>query len=165
MINDITLNHGVRILGKDDIKRYVYGGRGIFILKSNKSEKMCKYKMSICKKNDDLLYISDWSKGYLGFVNIKTNTYTHSKKSKVSITEESVKGIAWLVNQFNNEKDFPVEMEFYHMGVCCCCGRTLTVRDNIELGIGPICFKNYGNRRMKKILKIKKVMLKKMSKN
>ena len=160
----ITIEHGVRILLKEDIKRYVYGGRGIFVLKSIKSEKSYKYKMSICKKNEDLLYISDYTKGYLGYVNIKTNVYTHSKKSKVLVTDESVKGIGWLVHQFNNEKVFPTEMEFHHMGVCCCCGRTLTVKDNIQLGIGPICFKNYGNNRMKKILKIKKVMLKNMRK-
>lgn len=160
----ITVQHGVRILGKDDIKRYVYGGRGIFVLKSIKSEKSHKYKMSICKKNEDILFVSDYNKGYIGFVNIKTNVYSHSKKSKVLVTDESVKGISWLVNQFNNEKVFPTEMEFHHMGVCCCCGRTLTVTDNIQLGIGPICFKNYGNRRMKKILNIKKRMLKNMKK-
>lgn len=162
---DITLNHGVRIIDKEDIIRYVYGGRGIFILKSLKSQKSFKYKMSICKKNDDLLYVSDYSNGYLGNVNMKTNTYTHSKKSKLSLTSDIVKGIDWLMKQFNNNNQFPNEMEFYHMGVCCCCGRNLTIRDNIELGIGPICFKNYGSRRMKKILNIKKRILKNTKNN
>jgi hypothetical protein len=160
----ITVDHGVRMTDKEDIKRYVFGGRGKFVLKSGKSEKMYKYKVSKCKKNENLLYISVFNpeiRNYLfiGSLNIINISYLHSKKSKVMFTEESVKGIIWLMNTLKCDKDFPDVMEFHHMGICCCCGRTLEVTDNIQLGIGPVCFKNYGNKRMKKILKLKKIIL------
>lgn len=32
------------------------------------------------------------------------------------------------------------DLEIWHMGRCCKCGRVLTVPDSIERGIGPECF-------------------------
>lgn len=154
-------DHGVRMTEKNDIKRYVFGGRGKFTLKSTKSDKIIKYKVSKCKKNDDILFISVYSNRYyefIGVMNIIHSTYTHSKKSKIPFDDDGVRGIVWLMEQFRGTNEFPIGMEFYHMGICCCCGRTLEVTDNIQLGIGPICFKNYGNKRMKKIFKLKKLI-------
>lgn len=154
--------HGIRITDKEDIKRYVFGGRGKFILKSNKTDKSYTYKISRPKDNDEFFYVSAIINNinqYLGIINIEKISYIKTKKVKIENDHESIKGIKWLINQFKNDNPFPDVMEFYHMGICCCCGRTLTVKDNIELGIGPICFKNYGkkNKRVMRILKIKEL--------
>jgi hypothetical protein len=29
-------------------------------------------------------------------------------------------------------------------GICACCGRTLTNKESIDLGIGPICLDRWG---------------------
>jgi hypothetical protein len=162
------INKGIRIQNKEDIKIYFFGGKGKFILKSNKTGKWFMYKMTKPKDNDEIYYISVLLDGYyqyLGVIKIDDIDYIRTKKVKIDNNHESIKGIKWLLKQFKNDKKFPNDMEFYHMGICCCCGRTLTVKDNIELGIGPICFKNYGkkNKRIMRIVKIRE--LKKNIKN
>lgn len=162
------INKGIRIQNKEDIKIYFFGGKGKFILKSNKTGKWFMYKMTKPKDNDEIYYISVLLDGYyqyLGIIKIDDIDYIRTKKVKIDNNHESIKGIKWLLKQFKNDKKFPNDMEFYHMGICCCCGRTLTVKDNIGLGIGPICFKNYGkkNKRIMRIVKIRE--LKKNIKN
>ena len=162
------INKGIRIQNKEDIKIYFFGGKGKFILKSNKTGKWFMYKMTKPKDNDEIYYISVLLDGYyqyLGVIKIDDIDYIRTKKVKIDNNHESIKGIKWLLKQFKNDKKFPNDMEFYHMGICCCCGRTLTVKDNIELGIGPICFKNYGkkNKRIMRIVKFRE--LKKNIKN
>ncbi|MFA5586172.1 MAG: DUF6011 domain-containing protein [Saccharofermentanales bacterium] len=162
------INKGIKIQNKEDIKIYFFGGKGKFILKSNKTGKWFMYKMTKPKDNDEIYYISVLLDGYyqyLGVIKIDDIDYIRTKKVKIDNNHESIKGIKWLLKQFKNDKKFPNDMEFYHMGICCCCGRTLTVKDNIELGIGPICFKNYGkkNKRIMRIVKIRE--LKKNIKN
>lgn len=156
------INKGIRIQNKEDIKIYFFGGKGKFILKSNKTGKWFMYKMTKPKDNDEIYYISVLLDGYyqyLGVIKIDDIDYIRTKKVKIDNNHESIKGIKWLLKEFKNDKKFPDNMEFYHMGICCCCGRTLTVRDNIELGIGPICFKNYGkkNKRIMRIVKIREL--------
>jgi len=55
-------------------------------------------------------------------------------------------------------------MEFYHMGICSCCGRTLTTPHSVEMGVGPVCFQRYGNKRLKKLMYLKKKIEQKMKK-
>jgi len=155
---------------KENIKRYVFGGRGQFLLKSNKTDKSYTYRISKPKDNDEILYVSAYGLdggGYIGLLNIEKVQYVHTKKAKLDINHDAVKGINWLIKQFHNDLEFNDMMEFYHMGVCCSCGRTLTVRDNIEMGIGPICFKNYGknNKRANRVKKIKELQKKIRNKN
>jgi len=156
------INKGIRILDKEDIKLYFFGGKGKFILKSNKTGKWFMYKITKPKDkdNDEIYYISvllDGNYQYLGIIKIDDIDYIRTQKVKVDAVHDCISGIKWLLKQFKNDKEFPTDMEFYHMGICCCCARTLTVKDNIELGIGPICFKNYGkkNKRIMRIVKIK----------
>jgi hypothetical protein len=174
---------GIRLLNKDEIQMYFFGGKGKFILKSTKTEKSYEYKIKPMAKvlkvgygkplpnpnyDENILYISvkgDFNYIFLGCIKIEENKYLHSKKSPIDESDAIVKGIKWLLNQFEIDKDFPSEMEFHHLGTCGCCAKTLTTEGSIKLGIGPICFERYGSERLKKLLVIKKKMEKRMRDN
>ena len=156
------IKHGLRMTKNEDIKRYIFGGRGLFILKSNKSQKSYEYKISHIKGDTENLAIKVnrvIGGGFIGLLNMEKSQFIHTKNSRLPINHESVRGIDWLVKNVNQDGYLTDMMEFYHMGICCCCGRTLTVRDNVELGIGPICLKNYGKKtkRISRILKIREI--------
>lgn len=181
----IRLNtSGIRLENKDDIQMYVYGGKGRFRMKSNKSNKSYEFKIKRPAKtifegyqrvpnpryDENILFISarldeTLNFEFIGTFRIEENTYTHSKKSKVDNTHNVVKGFKWLIKQFENENEFPSEMEFYHMGICGCCAKSLTTPDSIKLGIGPVCFEKFGNVRLKKLIALKKKMQKKLKEN
>lgn len=164
------IHKGVKITDKDQIQMYVYGGKGRFRLKSLKSDKEFEYKISPMSKHnvrydEYTFYVSLVVFGgtlFLGVLKLEDNKYIHSQKSTRSYDSAEVKGFKWLLNQFEKEGNFPEMMEFYHMGVCSCCARTLTTPESIEMGIGPICFKRYGNKRLKKLIHLKKKIEAKM---
>lgn len=173
---------GIRLLDKDKIMMYLFGGKGRFILKSI-SGVSYEYKIKRPAKvirsgwgksqpnpkyDENLLFVTikiDNSFKFLGCLRIEENTYIHSKKSPIDEKTNMVKGIKWLLNQFELDTEFPDIMEFYHMGQCGCCARTLTTSQSIEMGIGPICFKRYGSERLKKLLVLKKKIEQKMKRN
>jgi hypothetical protein len=167
------LEHGIKLTDKDEIQMYVYGGKGRFRLKSLKSEKEFTYKISPMSKynpkyDEYTYYVSLVIPGgstFLGVMKSEENKYIHSKKSIKDFNSPEVKGFRWLLGQFETEKEFPTEMEFYHMGICSCCGKVLTIPGSIELGIGPVCFQRYGNKRLQKLLHLKKKIEQKMAKN
>jgi hypothetical protein len=174
---------GVRLLGQDEIQMYEVGGKGRFILKSTKTETSYEYKIKRPSKtirsgygkpqpnpkyDENILWVTvktDSSFSFMGCIRIEENDYYHSKKSNIDINDKRVKGIKWLLNQFENDSEFPSEMEFHHMGVCGCCSRGLTTPGSIKMGIGPICFEKYGSERLKKLLILKKKLEKKMKEN
>ena len=174
---------GIRLLGKDEIQMYVFGGKGRFILKSAISGTSYEYRIKQPRKtimgpgyrpipnpkfDENVLWITvkaDYSFKFLGTILIEDNKYIHSKRSPIDEKTNIVKGIKWLLHQFELETDFPDAMEFYHMGTCGCCARTLTTPGSIKMGIGPICFERYGNERLKKLLVLKKKMEARMRRN
>ncbi|MFW6226158.1 MAG: DUF6011 domain-containing protein [bacterium] len=175
---------GVRLENKDDIQMYVYGGKGRFRLKSTKSGKTYEFKIKRPAKtiyegykkvdnpkyDDNILFISarideTFNFQFIGTFRIEENTYTHSKKSTVDNIHDVVKGFKWLIKQFEIDKEFPTDMEFYHMGICGCCAKSLTTPDSIKLGIGPVCFKKFGNVRLKKLIALKKKMEKRFKRD
>ena len=154
---------GIRLYDKDQIQMYVFGGKGGFLLRSVNTGKEYEYKinpMSVYNPNfsEYVFYISqktEHGSEFLGVLKIDENKYIHSKKSNVMYNSEVIKGILWLLKQFEIDDEFPVTMEFYHMGICSCCGKRLTTPLSIEIGIGPICFERYGNERLKKLINLK----------
>ena len=64
--------------------------------------------------------------------------YAHGRKAKVDGAAGSVKAIAWIIRQLGAGR-LHDGLELWHEGVCGRCGRTLTVPESIESGIGPVC--------------------------
>ena len=60
------------------------------------------------------------------------------------IDTPAAQAIAWIFRNLEKGKYDRVssQVEFYHIGKCVRCGRTLTDSDSIELGLGPTC-RNY----------------------
>ena len=81
---------------------------------------------------------SDWT--FIGTI-FKTKdgtiTYKHSNKSRIRYSAQSAKVINWLVGI--GEGVVPDVLKVYHNGFCLKCGKTLTVPESIESGIGPKC--------------------------
>ena len=82
--------------------------------------------------NPGALYIKDDNWDYIGkvtndgFIKIRhPNKITTEQKMLVMSAIRNPEGVA-----MSNGKE---------TGICCCCGRTLTNKLSIELGIGPIC--------------------------
>jgi hypothetical protein len=176
MNNSISLkpiipHTGIRITDKDQIQMYVYGGKGRFRLKSLASGKELTYKISPMSKHNKnydeyTFYVSLVIAGgtsFMGVMKSEENKYIHSKRSNLSYDGSEVKGIRWLLSQFEKDDEFDSRMEFYHMGICSCCGKTLTTPVSVEMGIGPVCFQRYGNKRLKKLLHLKKKIEQKMT--
>ena len=169
-LTPIYTHEGVKLTDKDEMQMYVFGGKGVFRLKSVKSNREFTYKIRPMSKRNPrydeyTFYISLVVSGdteFLGVLKSEENKYIHSKKSRHSWDSSEVKGIKWLLEQFTKNEEFPEGMEFYHMGICSCCGKTLTTPSSIQMGIGPVCFDKYGNQRLKKLLHIKKKIEQKM---
>jgi hypothetical protein len=181
MIEHRHISTGVRLINKDEIHMYVIGGKGRFIL-SSPSGVSYEYRVKPMSKtifdgrknvpnpryDEDKLYISvkiDSSFSFLGTIRIEENKYYHSMKSNIREDDKSVKGIKWLLHQFDIEDEFSEKVQFSHMGICGCCGKTLTTEGSIKIGIGPVCFVKFGNIRLKKLLQLKKRMEQRLKKN
>ena len=155
---------GIKLTDKDEIQMYVYGGKGRFRLKSLRSEKQFTYKISNMSKHNPrydeytfyVLLVVPGKTSFMGVLKSEENKYIHSKKSQLDYDGSEAKGFRWLLEQFGKGGKFPEMMEFYHMGICSCCAKTLTKPESIKLGIGPVCFKRYGNKRLKKLFYLKK---------
>ena len=173
---------GIRLYGKEEIQMYLFGGKGRFILKSAATGISYEYRIKQPRKtifngygtipnpkfDENTMWVTvktDYGFKLIGTLKVEENKYIHSKKSTIDEKDSIVKGIKWLIYQFNLETEFPTEMEFYHMGTCGCCARSLTTPGSIKMGIGPICFERYGSERMKKLLVLKKKMEQRMKKN
>jgi len=162
---------GIKLTDKDEIQMYVYGGKGRFRLKSLRSEKQFTYKISPMSKHNKnydeyTFYVSLVVPGgttFMGVLKSEENKYIHAKRSTLAYDSSEAKGFRWLLEQFEKEDDFPEMMEFYHMGICSCCAKTLTIPESIQLGIGPVCFERYGNKRLKKLMHLKKKIEQKMA--
>ena len=84
---------------------------------------------------------SDYS--YLGTV-FADGTYRRTAKSKIGPDATSAVAAQWFFDRIKAGKPMPSALEVWHEGACCRCGRTLTVPESIESGIGPECAKKRG---------------------
>ena len=162
---------GIKLTDKDEIQMYVFGGKGRFRLKSLVSDKQFTYKISQMSKHnaryDEYTYyvslVIPGGTDFMGVFKTEENKYIHAKRSRLSYDSSEAKGFRWLLSQFESDDEWNDMMEFYHMGICSCCGRTLTTPESVEMGIGPVCFERYGNKRLKKLLHLKKKIEQKMT--
>jgi Family of unknown function (DUF6011) len=65
-------------------------------------------------------------------------TYRHGHKSRVKSDAPSVVAFMWFWSMLRCGQ-VSEQLEFWHEGRCCRCGRALTVPESIEAGVGPEC--------------------------
>src|SRR5258708_38527897 len=73
---------------------------------------------------------------YLGLIN-KHREFRLTAKSRASANAPSVKAFEWFWHMVRD--GIPTELVVRHEGRCGRCGRTLTVPESIDRGIGPEC--------------------------
>lgn len=123
-------------------------GHALFTIKKTTTEGRFTYKVSIpedTKPEDATIHFvsvltgsdntSDYS--YIGF--IKNGQFVWGKKSHIGINAPSVEVFRTIFNFISVNNYIPNKIEIWHEGKCCRCGRTLTVPESIESGVGPEC--------------------------
>jgi hypothetical protein len=114
---------------------------GLFTIKSKKTQKDYTYKINrveykgkwyshIFVETGYMLFL------YLGFY---SNGVIINKGKENNLP--SAKAISYVLNCIDNNKleYINTNVEFYHLGKCIKCGKTLTDSNSIKAGLGPYC--------------------------
>lgn len=76
---------------------------------------------------------------YLGTLNPATGVVRPTKASKLNEQSKPFEVVNWALNRVWTGKPFPGNSSLQHAGHCGKCGRTLTVPESLESGLGPEC--------------------------
>lgn len=139
-----------QICKADDVQKFIFAGRALFTIVSKKTGNRFTYRVNSNRKerpnriDKPIQFVqvlsgpdNESSYSYLGYLNPFTKQKLNAgKKGKPDAL--SFKSLNWLLEQLSAGK-LPEQIEFYHAGKCGACGRTLTVPESIETGLGPIC--------------------------
>ena len=130
----------------NDALRFIFGGNATFTIRSAKTGTRYTYKIRqkeigkpffaavLSGQNNE----SDFD--YIGFIPAATrDVLVAGAKGKPSAP--SFKALAWAINQIAQKARIPENLEVFHEGRCCACGRKLTTPESVLSGIGPECAK------------------------
>lgn len=145
---DTTTTHILNNL--DDVLSFMFAGKATFTLRNSKSGNRFTYKVSAPRKQSNpsrpIYFVSvmtgtDNEKSY-SFVGTLFGkfTYQHSRKSSLLQTAPSVNVFERFLAIVENHH-LPNNVEIWHEGTCCHCGRKLTVPESLISGWGPECNK------------------------
>ena len=132
---------------------FITGGKAIFTILNIKTGNRFTYRVIAphdkSKEEAKILWVSvltgpdnTRTYSYIGCLHFRHNAWIFSyapAKARLSENAPSVQGFAVLFNQYWSLNKQRPEIEFYHEGKCCRCGRKLTVPTSISSGIGPEC--------------------------
>lgn len=130
----------------NDALRFMFGGNAVFTLRSAKTGTRFTYR--IRQKDDASPFFASVLTGqnnetdydYLGFIPQDTrDRLIAGGKGKPGAP--SFKALGWTIAQIAQKARIPEDLEVYHEGRCCACGRKLTTPESILSGIGPECAK------------------------
>lgn len=128
----------------EHIYNFITGNKAVFTILNTTTEKRFTFKIKKHKEKDlHFVYLMtgcDNNKHYSFFGTIfNKNVFKVSSKSKVPVSKsQGIAAFDWLFKNYNR---FPSNIQFWHEGSCCQCGRRLTVPTSIASGIGPECSK------------------------
>jgi Family of unknown function (DUF6011) len=128
-------------LESSNIKRFILGGNATFTLHNTKKDTHLTYKVTVCKDNPELFFVSvltgpdNWA-NYTPFATLRNGIFWNNKSSRISKDAPSVKAFEWF---WENLHRLPQALKVLHEGKCGKCGRKLTEPESIESGFGPIC--------------------------
>jgi len=144
-----TQNSNRRQLKMDTILDFIFAGKATFTVKSNATGKHFTYKLSAPKEKDvkkqihfvSLLTGANNETDYRFFGTIFDKAvYKHDRKNRISTDAPGVVAFTWLLRNLQ-KGTVNGQVEIYHEGKCCRCGRKLTHPESIETGLGPECGK------------------------
>jgi len=126
-------------------KAFVLAGHAIFTLRSKATQTRFTFKVTQsdpakCRPGQFPVYFVSLLNGsdntgdfaYIG--TIFADGFRVTRKSRVSADAPSAIAFSWFMKHLEDSR-----VEVWHEGRCGRCGRTLTVPESIESGLGPIC--------------------------
>jgi len=135
------------------IEQFTFAGNATFTISSRKTDAHFTYKVSKAKDKDTLWFVAlltgpdnDSDYTYLGVVRDRFGgrAFQLTKKSRFSEDVACVKAFQFFMKKIMENTELPECLEFRHEGHCGKCGRTLTVPESIDRGIGPECWSKMG---------------------
>jgi len=134
------------------ILSFITAGRAVFTLVSKTSGERRTFRVAAPKDaqpGDALRFVSlltgpdnTTNYEYVGLVT-KAGEELVTRTSRGKMPTQPLNTIGWLLVQVQRavrgESSKLDQVEFWHEGRCCRCGRKLTVPSSIESGIGPEC--------------------------
>lgn len=131
----------VRIKSKEDMLAFMFAGSASFTIKSHKTQVHFNYRIKKSRNDHTLFYVyGGKSNDIIGRIRTgKENTFTFFPNKAPYAPEKYILPFHWFVNHFGDK-----QVEFFHIGKCGRCGRTLTDPESIKRGIGPECVKIVG---------------------
>ena len=129
-----------------NLDTFALAGNAIFTVENVASGNHFTYRVSACKGNDALFFVSlltgpnntnDYT--YLG--TIRQGQYAHGRKSPFT---ESSSGTTVFGKVWARRAALPACVRVYHEGRCCRCARVLSTPELVTRGLGPECLKKVG---------------------
>jgi hypothetical protein len=144
-----ALSEGRRLTTAEDALRFLLAGNATVTLKSLRTGVHYTYKVQAPKDprpGDRAVHFVKLLTGpqneadytYLGAI-FEGKYFRLTKASKVSSQAPSLKAFAYVWDRLATAQPLPPGVEVWHEGSCGRCGRTLTVPESVERGIGPEC--------------------------
>lgn len=128
-------------------KDFILAGRAVFTVSNPQGE---RYTYRINKAGTAAYPVwfiklltgpdNESSYTYLGMLNENLEVKL-TEKSKFNEATLPVQVIRWIMKKVRTGIQLPPDYKMQHAGKCGRCGRTLTVPESIESGIGPECAK------------------------
>lgn len=134
-------------------KDFITAGKAIFTVSNGKGE---HYTFRVTHKEATGNYPATWFVAlltgpentsdytYMGMLNPQEGSVRLTRNSKFNEDSTPVRVIRWALGIVWKSGEFPTGYKLQHEGKCGRCGRTLTVPESIESGIGPECAKMMG---------------------
>lgn len=129
---------------------FILAGNCTFTLKSKRTQNWYTYKSYIVEKFGETMVVVRVLTGcdnvnnfsYLGTIRTEDGMPRIFRQSSKIGEEARVFQVFNYVfeNLLLRRMNKLEEVEFWHEGTCCRCGRKLTVPESIERGIGPECY-------------------------
>ena len=140
-----------QIISHSSALDFITAGKAIFTCKSLKTGTRFTYKVAApkdqSKEASSILFVqvltgSDNTSDYSFFGCLRRNgdtwSFATSPKSRISANAPSVSAFDYIIRNLSADKTIN-QLEIWHEGKCCRCGRKLTDPTSIETGIGPEC--------------------------
>lgn len=134
-----------KLEGSQNIKNYIYGGRGVVTLKAPSGKSHTYVFAKPANPNifpDDILFVYALHEGvqqfYVGMVEL--GEFRLTRNSRYLPDTEIVRGAKYIM-KMANKPNLVTPMELYHNGCCCFCGNKLTSEKSLKIGMGSRCKK------------------------
>jgi hypothetical protein len=131
---------------------FITAGKAVFTIKNKATENRFTYRVIAPpdknKESGTLLWVSvltgpdnHTSYTYIGLIRKRGNNwlFEYSQKSKINHEATSVQVFEIIFNNIWSIGRTHKDLEFWHEGKCCRCGRRLNVPESIAAGMGHIC--------------------------